>query len=148
METLKINHEDNEIELIDMDVDEEILEPLPLAYVNLIKAEYNLMIQSQRKGDVGRVVSVHDGIVRIKGLSNVRANEMISFSVDIFGVALNLEVNSVGALIFGSDRFVNAKSYVFRTGQLLSVPVGFSLLGRVVDGLGRAIDGKGLLRAE
>lgn len=68
---------------------------------------------------------------------------MLLFPGQMFGLALNLEVRSVGALIFGSDRLVSAKDYVFRTGRVLSIPVGWSLLGRVVNALGQPIDSKG-----
>jgi len=78
----------------------------------------------KEKGDIGRVFNVKDGVVRLEGLENVMANEMLEFSNNIFGLALNLEKESVGALIFGSDRFINAKDFVFRTGKILKVPVG------------------------
>jgi F-type H+-transporting ATPase subunit alpha len=75
-------------------------------------------------GDIGRIYSVKDGIVRIKGLNNVVSNEKIRFTSGLYGLALNLEMHSVGALILGSERFVNAKDFVFRTGEVLKVPVG------------------------
>jgi len=102
----------------------------------------------KEKGDIGRVFNVKDGVVRLEGLENVMANEMLEFSNNIFGLALNLEKESVGALIFGSDRFINAKDFVFRTGKILKVPVGWKLLGRVIDPLGFPLDGKGLLNTE
>lgn len=76
------------------------------------------------KGEIGRVLTIKDGIARINGLENVMANEMLLFPGQMYGLALNLEVRSVGALIFGSDRLVSAKDYVFRTGKVLSIPVG------------------------
>lgn len=95
------------------------------------------------KGEVGRVLTIKDGITKINGLENVMSNEMLMFPGQMFGLALNLEVRSVGALIFGSDRLVSARDYVFRTGKVLSIPVGWPLLGRVVNALGQPIDSKG-----
>eukprot|EP01121_Diplochlamys_sp_Union-15-3_P007456 TRINITY_DN1894_c0_g1_i2.p1 TRINITY_DN1894_c0_g1~~TRINITY_DN1894_c0_g1_i2.p1 ORF type:complete len:113 (+),score=16.64 TRINITY_DN1894_c0_g1_i2:175-513(+) len=80
--------------------------------------------QGESSGDIGRVYSVKDGIVRIKGLHNVVSNEKIRFTSGLFGLALNLEMHAVGALILGSERYVNAKDFVFRTGEVLKVPVG------------------------
>jgi F-type H+-transporting ATPase subunit alpha len=82
------------------------------------------LTKNKGKGEIGRVLSVKDGIVRVNGLENVMSTEMLLFPGQMFGLALNLEVRSVGALIFGSDRLVSAKDYVFRTGKVLSIPVG------------------------
>jgi F-type H+-transporting ATPase subunit alpha len=76
------------------------------------------------KNSVGQVLSLKDGIVRIKGLDNVKANEMLLFQGGLYGLAINLEFNTIGALIFGQDRYVNAKDYVFGTSKVISVPVG------------------------
>jgi F0F1-type ATP synthase alpha subunit len=73
---------------------------------------------------VGQVLSLKDGIVRIKGLKDVKANEMLLFQGGLYGLAINLEFNTIGALIFGQDRYVNAKDYVFCTSKVISVPVG------------------------
>ncbi|MFC7498389.1 F0F1 ATP synthase subunit alpha [Enterovirga sp. GCM10030262] len=93
--------------------------------------------------EVGTVLSVGDGIARIHGLDNVQAGEMIEFANGIKGMALNLEADNVGAVIFGTDSKIKEGDTVKRTGTIVDVPVGKGLLGRVVDGLGNPIDGKG-----
>jgi F-type H+-transporting ATPase subunit alpha len=93
--------------------------------------------------EVGTVLSVGDGIARIHGLDNVQAGEMIAFPGGIQGMALNLEADNVGAVIFGNDSAIKEGDTVRRTGTIVDVPVGRGLLGRVVDGLGNPIDGKG-----
>ena len=93
--------------------------------------------------EVGRVLSVGDGIARIHGLDNVQAGEMVEFPGGIKGMALNLEADNVGTVIFGDDRTIKEGDLVKRTGAIVDVPVGKGLLGRVVDGLGEPIDGKG-----
>jgi F-type H+-transporting ATPase subunit alpha len=93
--------------------------------------------------EVGSVLSVGDGIARIHGLDNVQAGEMIEFEGGIQGMALNLESDNVGAVIFGNDSAIKEGSSVKRTGTIVDVPVGKGLLGRVVDALGNPIDGKG-----
>ncbi|TAN48228.1 MAG: F0F1 ATP synthase subunit alpha [Rhodospirillales bacterium] len=93
--------------------------------------------------EVGQVLSVGDGIARIHGLDNVQAGEMIEFPGSIMGMALNLEIDNVGAVIFGDDRTIKEGDTVKRTGAIVEVPVGKGLLGRVVDALGNPIDGKG-----
>ncbi|MDZ4309676.1 MAG: F0F1 ATP synthase subunit alpha [Cypionkella sp.] len=93
--------------------------------------------------EVGRVLSVGDGIARVHGLDNVQAGEMVEFPGGIRGMALNLEVDNVGIVIFGSDQDIKEGDTVKRTKSIVDVPVGNGLLGRVVDGLGNPIDGKG-----
>ena len=93
--------------------------------------------------EVGRVLSVGDGIARIYGLDNVQAGELVEFPGGIVGMALNLETDNVGAVIFGDDRTIKEGDTVKRTGSIVDVPVGPALLGRVIDGLGNPIDGKG-----
>ncbi|MEZ7813354.1 MAG: F-type H+-transporting ATPase subunit alpha [Paracoccaceae bacterium] len=93
--------------------------------------------------EVGRVLSVGDGIARVHGLDNVQAGEMVEFTGGIRGMALNLEVDNVGVVIFGDDRSIKEGDTVKRTKSIVDVPVGDGLLGRVVDGLGNPIDGKG-----
>ncbi|WCT72486.1 F0F1 ATP synthase subunit alpha [Sphingomonas naphthae] len=93
--------------------------------------------------EVGQVLSVGDGIARIHGLDNVQAGEMVEFANGIQGMALNLEADNVGVVIFGSDSQIKEGDVVKRTGTIVDVPVGKGLLGRVVDGLGNPIDGKG-----
>ena len=96
-----------------------------------------------QESEVGQVLSVGDGIARIFGLDNVQAGEMIEFANGVQGMALNLEADNVGAVIFGSDAQIKEGDTVKRTGTIVDVPVGRGLLGRVVDGLGNPIDGKG-----
>ena len=95
--------------------------------------------------EVGRVVSVGDGIARVYGLQHVQAGEMVDFVGGVKGMALNLENEHVGIVLFGSDTHIYEGSLVKRTGTIVDVPVGKGLLGRVVDALGNPIDGKGSL---
>jgi F-type H+/Na+-transporting ATPase subunit alpha len=95
--------------------------------------------------EVGQVLSVGDGIARVHGLDNVQAGEMVEFPGGLKGMALNLETDNVGIVIFGDDRRIKEGDTVKRTGTIVEVPVGRGLLGRVVDGLGNPIDGKGPL---
>jgi F-type H+-transporting ATPase subunit alpha len=98
--------------------------------------------------EVGQVLSVGDGIARVYGLDNVQAGEMVEFADGTKGMALNLESDNVGVVIFGDDRGISEGSMVKRTGDIVDVPVGKGLLGRVVDGLGNPIDGKGPIEGE
>lgn len=101
-------------------------------------------------GDVqetGRVLTIGDGIARVYGLRNVQAEEMVEFSSGVRGMCLNLEADNVGVTIFGNDRLIKEGDTVKRTGQIVDVPVGPGLLGRVVDALGNPIDGKGPIKA-
>ncbi|MCO6393304.1 F0F1 ATP synthase subunit alpha [Aliihoeflea aestuarii] len=97
--------------------------------------------------EVGQVLSVGDGIARVYGLDNVQAGEMVEFPGGIRGMALNLEADNVGVVIFGADRDIKEGDTVKRTGAIVDVPVGPGLLGRVVDALGNPIDGKGPIDA-
>ncbi|NIX75238.1 F0F1 ATP synthase subunit alpha [Microvirga terricola] len=97
--------------------------------------------------EVGQVLSVGDGIARCYGLDNVQAGEMVEFESGVRGMALNLETDNVGVVIFGSDREIAEGQTVKRTGAIVDVPVGKGLLGRVVDALGNPIDGKGPIQA-
>ena len=98
--------------------------------------------------EIGQVLSVGDGIARVYGLDNVQAGEMVEFPGGIRGMALNLEADNVGVVIFGDDRTIKEGDTVKRTGAIVEVPVGRGLLGRVVDGLGNPIDGKGPIKGE
>ncbi len=97
--------------------------------------------------EIGKVLSVGDGIAHVYGLENVQAGELVEFDGGIMGMALNLESDNVGVVIFGSDQGIGEGNLVKRTGKIVSVPVGKELLGRVVDGLGNIIDGKGPVKA-
>ena len=96
--------------------------------------------------EVGQVLSNGDGVARVYGLKNVRAGEMVEFSGGVKGMALNLETDNVGVVVFGNDRAIKEGDTVKRTGAIVEVPVGRGLLGRVVDALGQPIDGKGPLK--
>ena len=98
--------------------------------------------------EVGRVLSVGDGIARVYGLDNVQAGEMVEFPGGIQGMALNLESDNVGVVIFGSDRDIKEGDTVKRTNSIVDVPAGEALLGRVVDGLGNPLDGKGPIKTK
>ncbi len=96
--------------------------------------------------EVGKVLSVGDGIARVYGLDQIQAGEMVEFPGRIAGMALNLERDNVGVVIFGSDKTIKEGDVVKRTGSIVDVPIGKGLLGRVVDALGNPIDGKGALK--
>jgi F-type H+/Na+-transporting ATPase subunit alpha len=104
-----------------------------------------LKLQVTRQ-NVGRVMEIGDGVARIEGLSDVRSSELLDFGKGIFGLALNLEQYSVGAVIFGNYTKIKEGQEVKTTGKVLEVPVGESLVGRVVNGLGEPIDGKGQIK--
>src|SRR3954449_7024381 len=93
--------------------------------------------------EVGSIISIGDGIARIHGIDNAMAGEMLEFPHGVFGIALNLEEESVGAVLLGEFRDIKEGDLVKRTGRIISVPVGEEMLGRVVNGLGQPIDGKG-----
>ncbi|KAL2798090.1 P-loop containing nucleoside triphosphate hydrolase protein [Aspergillus insuetus] len=97
--------------------------------------------------ETGRVLSVGDGIARVHGMTNVQAEELVEFASGVKGMCMNLEAGQVGVVLFGSDRLVKEGEVVKRTGEIVDVPVGPELLGRVVDALGNPIDGKGPLNA-
>jgi F-type H+-transporting ATPase subunit alpha len=114
---------------------------------DLIKARIDKFQSETEDRNVGTVVSVTDGIVRIHGLGDARYGEMLQFSADTFGLALNLEQDSVGAVVLGDYKNIVEGDTVKTTGRILEVPVGPELLGRVVDALGVPIDGKGAIHA-
>lgn len=96
--------------------------------------------------ETGRVLSIGDGIARVYGLKNCQAEEMVEFSSGLKGMALNLEPDNVGVVVFGNDKLIREGDIVKRTGSIVDVPIGAELLGRVVDALGNPIDGKGPLK--
>ncbi|PRY92612.1 ATP synthase F1 subcomplex alpha subunit [Hasllibacter halocynthiae] len=113
----------------------------------ILKEQIQNFGQEAEVAEVGSVLSVGDGIARVHGLDNVQAGEMVEFPGGVRGMALNLEVDNVGVVIFGSDRDIKEGDTVKRTNSIVDVPVGPGLLGRVVDGLGNPIDGKGDVEA-
>jgi F-type H+-transporting ATPase subunit alpha len=114
----------------------------------ILKEQIKNFGQEAEVSEVGQVLSVGDGIARVYGLDNVQAGEMVEFENGTRGMALNLESDNVGIVIFGSDREIAEGQTVKRTGAIVDVPVGKGLLGRVVDALGNPIDGKGPIKAE
>ena len=114
---------------------------------DLIKARIDKFQSATEDRNVGTVVSVTDGIVRIHGLGDARYGEMLQFSGELFGLALNLEQDSVGAVVLGDYKSIVEGDTVKTTGRILEVPVGPEMLGRVVDALGNPIDGKGAITA-
>ena len=109
----------------------------------ILKDQIKNFGQEAQVSEVGQVLSVGDGIARVYGLDNVQAGELVEFPGGVKGMALNLEVDNVGVVIFGNDRAIKEGDVVKRTGAIVDTPVGPGLLGRVVDGLGNPIDGKG-----
>jgi F-type H+/Na+-transporting ATPase subunit alpha len=113
----------------------------------ILKEQIKNFGQEAEVSEVGSVLSVGDGIARVYGLDNVQAGEMVEFENGTRGMALNLESDNVGIVIFGSDREIMEGQTVKRTGAIVDVPVGKGLLGRVVDALGNPLDGKGPIQA-
>ena len=114
----------------------------------ILKDQIKNFGQEAEVAEVGRVLSVGDGIARVYGLDNVQAGEMVEFPGNIRGMALNLEADNVGIVIFGSDRAIKEGDIVKRTGRIAEVPVGPEMEGRVVDGIGHPIDGLGPIDAK
>ena len=113
---------------------------------DILKAQIKNFGAEAEVSDVGQVLSVGDGIARVHGLDNVQAGEMVAFENGVQGMALNLETDNVGIVIFGEDRGIKEGDTVKRTQEIVSAPVGKGLLGRVVNALGEPIDGKGPLK--
>ena len=115
---------------------------------SILKEQIKNFGKEAEVSEIGQVLSVGDGIARVYGLDNVQAGEMVEFPGAIRGMALNLEADNVGIVIFGDDRSIKEGDTVKRTGAIVEVPVGKGLLGRVVDALGNPIDGKGPIKAD
>ena len=120
----------------------------PSEITKVIKDQIKNFGKDAEVSEVGQVLSVGDGIATIYGLDNVEAGEMVEFSEGTKGMALNLETDNVGVVIFGDDSHIKEGDIVKRTGEIVDVPVGKELLGRVVDGLGNPIDGKGPINSK
>jgi F-type H+/Na+-transporting ATPase subunit alpha len=120
----------------------------PSEVTKLLKDQIKNFGEKAEVSEIGKVLSVGDGIARIYGLDNVQAGEMVEFDDGSKGMALNLENDNVGVVIFGDDRKIKEGDTVKRTNAIVDVPVGKELLGRVVDGLGNPIDGKGALSSK
>jgi len=120
----------------------------PTEVSSILEQRIRGVTETASLAETGRVLSVGDGIARVHGLANVQAEELVEFASGVKGMCLNLEAGQVGVVLFGSDRLVREGETVKRTGEIVDVPVGPELLGRVVDGLGAPIDGKGPLQTK
>ena len=120
----------------------------PSEISDLIKSRIQNFDSTTESRNTGTIVSLQDGIVRIHGLSDALQGEMLEFPGNTFGLALNLERDSVGAVVLGDYQHLSEGQTVKTTGRILEVPVGEALLGRVVNALGQPIDGKGEIKAE
>jgi len=121
----------------------------PSEISKILKEQIENFGQEAQISEVGQVLSIGDGIARIYGLDDIQAGELVSFEASgVSGMALNLEADNVGVVIFGNDRQIREGDTVRRTRSIVDVPVGKELLGRVVDGLGNPIDGKGPIKAK
>ncbi|KAL1297635.1 hypothetical protein AAFC00_006192 [Neodothiora populina] len=118
----------------------------PTEVSTLLEARIRGVQDEQSLAETGRVLSVGDGIARVHGMANVQAEELVEFASGVKGMCMNLEAGRVGVVLFGSDRLVKEGETVKRTGEIVDVPVGPELLGRVVDALGNPIDGKGPIK--
>src|SRR3979411_680306 len=114
----------------------------------ILKDQIKNFGQEAEVTEVGQVLSVGDGIARVYGLDKVQSGEMVEFENGVRGMALNLEIDNVGIVIFGNDREIKEGQTVKRPRAIVDVPVGKGLLGRVVDALGNPIDGKGPIKAD
>ena len=120
----------------------------PSEVTKLLKDQIKNFGEKAEVSEIGKVLSVGDGIARVYGLDNVQAGEMVEFEDGSKGMALNLENDNVGVVIFGDDRNIKEGDTIKRTNAIVDVPVGKELLGRVVDGLGNPIDGKGAINSK
>merc|ERR1740130_1112311 len=120
----------------------------PAELTKILSERISNFAEQQAVEEVGRCLSVADGIARIYGLKTVKAGEMVEFASGLKGMALNLETDNVGVVIFGDDRTIMEGDTVKRTGAIVDVPIGKELLGRVVDALGNPIDGLGPVNAK
>ncbi len=112
-----------------------------------IKKEIESLKTTTTKKNVGKIIEIGDGVIKVEGLSEVAYNELVKLPYELFGLALNLEEDQVGIVVFGDYKILKEGDQVETTGKILSIPVGESLIGRVVDPLGNPIDGKGPLKA-
>ena len=120
----------------------------PEEITNIIKEKIEHFDTSADVSEVGTVIQVGDGIARVHGLNNVKASELVDFGNGVKGMALNLEYDNVGCVLMGPDHLVREGGTVKRTGEVISIPVSADMIGRVVDPLGNALDGKGAIKAD
>ena len=120
----------------------------PEEITNIIKEKIEKFDTSADISEVGTVIQVGDGIARVHGLNNVKASELVDFGNGVTGMAMNLEYDNVGCVLMGADHLVQEGDTVKRTGEVISIPVGSEMIGRVVDPLGNTLDGKGAIKTE
>ena len=120
----------------------------PEEITNIIKEKIEKLDTSIDVNEVGTVIQVGDGIARVYGLNNVKASELVDFGHGVKGMALNLEYDNVGCVLMGPDTLVHEGDTVKRTGEVISIPVGTGMIGRVVDPLGNPLDGKGAITTD
>ena len=120
----------------------------PEEITNIIKQKIEQFEPTVDVSEVGTVIQVGDGIARVHGLNNVKASELVDFGNGVKGMALNLEYDNVGCVLMGQDHLVHEGNTVKRTGEVISIPVGKDVIGRVVDPLGNPLDGKGAIKAD
>lgn len=120
----------------------------PEEITNIIKEKIEKFDAQADISEVGTVIQVGDGIARVHGLSNVKASELVDFGNGVKGMAMNLEYDNVGCVLMGADHLVHEGGTVKRTGEVISIPVGADMIGRVVDPLGNALDGKGEIKTD
>ena len=120
----------------------------PEEITNIIKQKIEKFDTQADLNEVGTVIEVGDGIARVYGLRNVKASELVDFGNGVKGMAMNLEYDNVGCVLMGADDQVHEGSLVKRTGQVINIPVGKDIIGRVVDALGRPLDGKGDIKTD
>lgn len=113
----------------------------------IIKDRIKNFDQKIDRSEVGKVISIGDGIALVSGLDKVENSEVVIFDNDVYGLALNLEEEAVGVALFGNSNLISEGDSVRRSGQVISVPVGEAMLSRVVDSLGKPIDGKGPIKS-
>lgn len=115
---------------------------------SIIEKKISEFASASDVAEVGKVLAIGDGIARVHGLSKCQAGEMVEFDSGLKGMALNLENDNVGIVVFGNDRVIKEGDTVKRTGAIIDLPVGMGMLGRVVDALGNPVDGKGAITGE
>src|SRR5262245_28106940 len=120
----------------------------PAEVTEVLKKEIAKYRETLKMESVGTILQVGDGVARIWGLDDCKVSEILEFPNGVFGMALNLEQDNVGAILFGSDQLVKEGDPVKTTGRLISVPVGDGMIGRVVNALGQPLDGKGPIKSE
>lgn len=120
----------------------------PEEITNIIKEKIERFDAQADISEVGTVIQVGDGIARVHGLANVKASELVDFGNGVKGMAMNLEYDNVGCVLMGADHLVHEGGTVKRTGEVISIPVGADMIGRVVDPLGNALDGKGEIKTD